>query len=268
LVGGAVGTSKDTEERVDTLVKAGADLISIDTAHGHSMKVMDILKMIKKKYPNMQTVAGNVASPEAVKDLIRKGADAVKVGMGPGSICTTRIIAGIGVPQVTAVYECSKAAKKYGIPIIADGGIKYSGDVTKAIAAGADCVMIGSLFAGTDESPGETVFLEGRRFKIYDAMGSIAAMKRGSKDRYFQENIEQSKLVPEGVEARVPYRGSVGGCVLQLIGGLKSGMGYCGAKNIKELQQNSEFIKITAAGLKESHPHNIMITSEPPNYWL
>jgi IMP dehydrogenase len=267
-VGAAVGIAKDTEERADALVKAGVDVIAIDTAHGHSKNVMEIVKKLKKKYPGLDIIAGNVATAEAVKDLCRLGVDGVKVGMGPGSICTTRVIAGIGVPQITAVYECSEMAKKYKVPVIADGGIKYSGDIPKALAAGASSVMIGNLFAGTDEAPGETVFLEGRRFKMYHGMGSLAAMKKGSKDRYFQDNVENLKLVPEGVEGRVPYRGSISNSVLQLIGGLKSGMGYCGAGSIKELQAKAKFIRITSAGLQENHPHNITITSEPPNYWL
>ncbi|MEI6845862.1 MAG: IMP dehydrogenase [Candidatus Firestonebacteria bacterium] len=267
-VGAAVGTAKDTEERAAALVAAGVDVLSIDTAHGHSKNVIEVVKKLRKKYPGMDIIAGNVATEEAVKDLCRLGVDGIKVGMGPGSICTTRVIAGIGVPQITAVYECSKMAKKYKVPVIADGGIKYSGDITKALAAGASSVMIGNLFAGTDEAPGETVFLEGRRFKMYHGMGSLAAMKKGSKDRYFQDEVENQKLVPEGVEGRVPYRGSISNSVLQLIGGLKSGMGYCGAVSIKELQANAKFIRITPAGLQENHPHNITITSEPPNYWL
>lgn len=267
-VGAAVGVSKDTVERADELIKANVDCLIIDTAHGHSQGVLNTLKTLRKKYPGIEIIAGNVATAEGTKDLIKCGANGVKVGMGPGSICTTRIIAGIGVPQLTAVYECGKVASRYKIPIIADGGIKYSGDVTKVLAVGANCVMIGNLFAGTDEAPGETVFLEGRRFKIYHAMGSLAAMKRGSKDRYSQEHVETTKLVPEGVEGRVPYRGSLSSCILQLIGGLRAGMGYCGSRTIKELQQKAEFIKITSSGLQESHPHNITITSEPPNYWL
>jgi len=267
-VGAAVGIAKDTEERAEALVKAGVDVIAIDTAHGHSKNVIEMLKKLRKKYPAMDIIAGNVATAEAVKELCKLGVDGVKVGMGPGSICTTRVIAGIGVPQITAVYECSEMAKKYKVPVIADGGIKYSGDIPKALAAGASSVMIGNLFAGTDEAPGETVFLEGRRFKMYHGMGSIAAMKKGSKDRYFQDEVENQKLVPEGVEGRVPYRGSISNSVLQLIGGLRSGMGYCGVRTIKELQTNAQFIRITPAGLQENHPHNITITSEPPNYWL
>lgn len=267
-VGAAVGVSKDTEERVYELVKADIDCLVIDTAHGHSTGVMHLLKLLRKKYPNKDIIAGNIGTEEAAKDLIKLGANAIKVGIGPGSICTTRIIAGIGIPQLTAIYECARIAKKYKIPVIADGGIKYSGDIVKALASGADCVMIGNLFAGTEEAPGEMIFLEGRRFKVYRAMGSLSAMKKGSKDRYFQEDVETAKLVPEGVEGRVPYRGSLAGIVLQLIGGVKSGMGYCGAKTIKDLQVKAEFIGITSAGLQESHPHNVTITSEPPNYWI
>ena len=267
-VGAAVGVAKDTEERADELIKAGVDLLTIDTAHGHSANVINTLKFLRKKYPNVDLIAGNVATAAAAKDLIAAGADAIKVGIGPGSICTTRVIAGIGVPQVTAIYDCVKVAQKNKVPVIADGGIKYSGDVVKALAVGASAVMIGNLFAGTDEAPGEMVFLEGRRFKLYRGMGSIAAMKQGSKDRYFQEGVEASKLVPEGVEGRVPYRGSLAANVLYLIGGLTQGMGYVGAKNIKELRENAEFVRITPAGLTESHPHNITITSEPPNYWI
>jgi len=267
-VGAAIGVGKEAEERAEALVKADVDVLSIDSAHGHSKNVMEMVKKLRKKYPGMDIIAGNVATAEAAKDLCKLGVDGIKVGMGPGSICTTRVIAGIGVPQITAVYECSEIAKKYKVPVIADGGIKYSGDIPKALAAGASSVMIGNLFAGTDEAPGETVFLEGRRFKMYHGMGSLAAMKKGSKDRYFQDNVENQKLVPEGVEGRVPYRGSISNSVLQLIGGLRSGMGYCGTGSIKELQAKAKFIRITSAGLQENHPHNITITSEPPNYWL
>ena len=267
-VGAAVGVSKDVEERAEALVKAGADLLSIDTAHGHSIGVMNTLKLLRKKYPLLDIIVGNIATAEAAKDLIKLGADALKVGIGPGSICTTRVIAGIGVPQITAVYECAQVAKKYKVPVISDGGIKYSGDIVKALAVGASSVMIGNLFAGTDEAPGEMVFLEGRRFKLYHGMGSLAAMKRGSKDRYFQDGVEASKLVPEGVEGRVPYRGSVATNVLHMIGGLRAGMGYCGTKTIKELHAKAQFTRITPAGLQESHPHNITITSEPPNYQI
>ena len=246
------------------MVNSKVDVIVVDTAHGHSKGVLDAVKRIKIEYPNLQVIAGNVATAEATVDLIEAGADAIKVGIGPGSICTTRVVTGIGVPQITAVMNCAKAAKEYGIPVIADGGIKYSGDITKAIAAGANMIMIGSLFAGTNESPGEEELYEGRRFKVYRGMGSIAAMQQGSRDRYFQENTK--KLVPEGVEGRVPYRGPLGDVVYQLMGGLRSGMGYVGAKDIKELQEKSRFIKITNASLIENHPHDINITKEAPNY--
>ncbi len=264
MVGAAVGVTKDMMERVDALYKAKVDVIVIDTAHGHSKGVIDAVKNIKTKYPNLQIIAGNVATGGATVELIEAGADAVKVGIGPGSICTTRVVAGIGVPQITAVYDCAKAAKPYGVPVIADGGVKYSGDIPKAIAAGANVVMIGSLFAGTEESPGETIIYKGRSFKSYRGMGSIAAMKKGSKDRYFQE--ENQKLVPEGVEGKVPYKGPLKDTVHQLIGGLRAGMGYCGTETIQQLQENGKFIRITGAGLKESHPHDITITKESPNY--
>ena len=266
LAGAAVGITADMMERVDALVKAKVDVIVIDTAHGHSKGVMEAVKKVKGKYPELQVVAGNVATAEATLDLIEAGADAIKVGIGPGSICTTRVVAGIGVPQITAVYDCAKAARPYGIPVIADGGIKYSGDITKAIAAGASVVMIGSLFAGTEESPGETVIYKGRSFKIYRGMGSIPAMEQGSKDRYFQE--DNKKLVPEGVEGKVPYKGALKDTILQLVGGLRAGMGYCGTPNIKSLREDSKFIRITGAGLRESHPHDIVITKEAPNYSL
>lgn len=266
--GAAIGVGNDMMERLKSLVQAEVDVIVVDTAHGHSFMVLEALKQIKKKFPKLELIAGNVATAEATVELIKLGVDAVKVGIGPGSICTTRVVAGIGVPQFTAIYECSKSAKKYGVPIIADGGIKFSGDIVKALAAGASSVMIGNLFAGTDESPGEVVLLEGRRFKVYYGMGSLTAMKKGSKDRYFQEGEKDVKLVPEGVEGRVPYRGSMSGCILQLVGGLKAGMSACNAKIIKDLQKNAKFIRITSAGLTESHAHNITITSEPPNYWL
>jgi IMP dehydrogenase len=264
LVGAAVGVGEGTDERIDALVRAQVDLLVVDTAHGHSIKVIETVKKVKEKYPELQVVAGNIATAEAAKDLIAVGADALKVGIGPGSICTTRVVAGIGVPQVTAILDVVKVAKPHNIPVIADGGIKFSGDITKAIAAGADVVMIGSLFAGTEESPGETIIFKGRSFKAYRGMGSLGAMKEGSSDRYFQEG--QRKLVPEGVEGRVPYKGPIVDTVFQLVGGLKSGMGYCGARSIKALQENHEFIKITGAGLKESHPHDIAIVREPPNY--
>ncbi|SHH35514.1 IMP dehydrogenase [Sporanaerobacter acetigenes] len=264
LAGAAVGVTADMMERVDALVKAKVDVIVVDTAHGHSEGVMEAVRTIKSKYPDLQLIAGNVATGEATLDLIKAGVDAVKVGIGPGSICTTRVVTGIGVPQITAIMNCAEVAKAYDIPIIADGGIKYSGDVTKAIAVGANVVMIGSLFAGTSESPGEEELYEGRRFKVYRGMGSLAAMAAGSKDRYFQEGSK--KLVPEGVEGRVPYRGPLGDVAYQLIGGLRSGMGYVGAHNIKELQEKSRLVKITGAGLIENHPHDINITKEAPNY--
>ncbi|WP_271629604.1 IMP dehydrogenase [Caldicellulosiruptor sp. DIB 104C] len=266
LCAAAVGVSKDTEQRVEALVKAQVDVIVVDTAHGHSKGVIETVKKIKAKYPNLQVVAGNIATAEAAHDLIKAGADCIKVGIGPGSICTTRVVAGIGVPQITAIMDCADVAKEYGIPVIADGGIRYSGDITKALAAGADVVMIGSLFAGCEESPGECEIYQGRRFKVYRGMGSLSAMKAGSKDRYFQEDA--SKLVPEGVEGRVPYKGPLEDTVFQLVGGLKAGMGYCGARTIKELQEKAKFVKITQAGVRESHPHDIYITKEAPNYSL
>jgi IMP dehydrogenase len=264
LAGAAVGIGNDMLSRVDALNKAGVDLIVLDSAHGHSENVLNALRKIKELHPDLKVVAGNVATADATVDLIKAGADAVKVGIGPGSICTTRVVAGVGVPQITAVYDCAQAAKPYGIPVIADGGIKYSGDIVKALAAGADLVMLGSLFAGTEESPGETIMYKGRSFKSYRGMGSIGAMEAGSKDRYFQNDTD--KFVPEGVEGRVPYRGVLKEIIYQLLGGIKAGMGYCGTKNIRELQENSTFIRITNAGLKESHPHDISITEEPPNY--
>lgn len=264
LAGAAVGIAGDTLERVAELVKSKVDVIAIDTAHGHTEKVMTIVRKIKSLYPHVPIIAGNVATPEGTKALIDNGADIVKVGMGPGSICTTRIIAGMGVPQITAIMNCAEMADKLGKTIIGDGGIKYSGDVVKGIAAGANAIMIGSLVAGTLESPGELEIFQGRSFKVYRGMGSIGAMESGSRDRYFQEDAK--KLVPEGVEGRVPYRGSVSDVIFQLVGGIRSGMGYCGKKNIDELRKNSEFIKITNASLIESHPHDIMITKESPNY--
>jgi len=264
LAGAAVGSSPDTLERVQALVERKVDVIVIDTAHGHSQFVIEKVAEIKSAFPKLQLVAGNVATGEATLALIKAGADAVKVGIGPGSICTTRVIAGIGVPQVTAIYDCAQAAAKYDIPVIADGGIKYSGDIVKAIAAGADTVMIGSLFAGCDESPGSIELYGGRKYKTFRGMGSLAAMERGSKDRYFQE--EAKKFVPEGVEGRVAYKGEVAEVVYQLIGGLKAGMGYCGTRTITDLRTKSEFMKITSAGLRESHPHDIHITKESPNY--
>ncbi|HHV25677.1 MAG TPA: IMP dehydrogenase [Tissierellia bacterium] len=264
LAAAAVGVTQDMMDRVRALVKAKVDVIVVDTAHGHSGGVLEAVKNIKSEYPDLQLIAGNIATGEAALDLIKAGADAIKVGIGPGSICTTRVVTGIGVPQITAIMNCAKVAKEHGIPVIADGGIKYSGDITKAIACGADIVMVGSLFAGTSESPGEEELYEGRRFKVYRGMGSMGAMNAGSKDRYFQEGAK--KLVPEGVEGRVPYRGPLGDVAYQLMGGLRAGMGYVGAANIKELQKKSKFVKITGAGLIENHPHDILITKEAPNY--
>ena len=264
LCAAAVGVSHDTMDRVKALVNAHVDAIAIDTAHGHSEGVLKMVAAVRNKYPNLRIIAGNVATAKATEDLIRAGADVVKVGIGPGSICTTRVVAGIGVPQITAIADCSEAADKLGKAIIADGGIKYSGDVTKAIAAGASAVMIGSLFAGTDESPGAVEIYQGRSFKVYRGMGSLAAMAEGSKDRYFQEDAK--KLVPEGVEGRVPYKGVLSETVFQLMGGLRSGMGYCGTKDILSLRTEADFIRITNAGLIESHPHDISITKEAPNY--
>lgn len=265
IAGAAVGIAKDTLERVEALKMAGADVIVVDTAHGHSVNVLNIVSKIKQKYPELDLIAGNVATGEATEALIQAGADAIKVGIGPGSICTTRVVAGIGVPQITAVVDCAEAARKYdNIPIIADGGIKYSGDIAKAIAAGADVVMLGNLFAGTEESPGDTVIYQGRSYKVYRGMGSMGAMVHGSSDRYFQEDAH--KLVPEGIEGRVPYKGYVSDTIFQLIGGLRAGMGYCGVRNIDEMKSNSKFIRITNAGLSESHPHDIAITKEAPNY--
>lgn len=266
LVGAAVGGAADTMERAAALIEAGTDVLAVDTAHGHTIGVLRTVEQIKKAHPDAQVIAGNVATPEAVRDLINAGADCVKVGMGPGSICTTRVVAGIGVPQISAIMNCAEEADKYDIPIIADGGIKYSGDITKAIAAGASVVMIGSLFAGTEESPGETEIYQGRSFKVYRGMGSLAAMQKGSKDRYFQEDSSNNKLVPEGVEGRVAYKGPLSDTVYQMMGGLRSGMGYCGTPDIQALRTDSSFIKITNAGLTESHPHDIYITKEAPNY--
>lgn len=264
LVGAAVGIGKGTMERIEALVNAQVDVIVIDTAHGHSKNVVEMVKKVKSTYPNVQLIAGNIATGGAAKELIEAGADAIKVGIGPGSICTTRVVAGVGVPQITAIYDCAQVANEYGIPVIADGGIKLSGDITKAIAAGASTVMIGSLFAGTEESPGEKIIYQGRSYKVYRGMGSMAAMKAGSSDRYFQEG--QKKLVPEGVEGKVPYKGSLSDTIFQMIGGLRSGMGYCGTATIDDLRERGQFIKITPAGLQESHPHDISITKQPPNY--
>ena len=264
LCGAGVGITANVLDRVGALVDAKVDVIVLDSAHGHSQNVMNCLRMIKEKYPDLQVVAGNVATGEGTRALIENGADAVKVGIGPGSICTTRVVAGIGVPQITAIMDCYAVAKEYDVPIIADGGIKYSGDITKAIAAGGNVCMMGSMFAGCEESPGDYELFQGRKYKVYRGMGSIAAMENGSKDRYFQENAR--KLVPEGVEGRVAYKGAVEDTVFQLLGGLRSGMGYCGARNILELKKNGRFVKISAASLKESHPHDIHITKEAPNY--
>lgn len=267
-VGAAVGVGADRDERVEALIKAGCDVIFIDTAHGHSKAVIESVKEIKKNFKDIQVVAGNVATAEGTTALIKAGVDAVKIGVGPGSICTTRIIAGVGVPQITAIMESYEVAKKYDIPLIADGGIKFSGDVTKALAAGASSVMVGGLFAGTLESPGESILYQGRTYKVYRGMGSLGAMKSGSKDRYFQEESEDIKLVPEGIEGRVPYRGPLSDTIFQLIGGLRSGMGYLGCKNIEELKTKTKFIKITSSGLRESHVHDVIITKEAPNYRL
>ena len=264
LVGAAIGDSPDVLERVERLLDVHTDVLVLDSAHGHNINIINALKKVKRAFPQAQVIAGNIATAEAARALIDAGADAVKVGMGPGSICTTRVVAGIGVPQITAVYDAACVATGYGIPVIADGGIKYSGDVVKAIAAGGDVVMLGSLLAGCEESPGESEIFQGRQFKVYRGMGSIGAMNRGSKDRYFQAN--NKKLVPEGVEGRVPHKGPLSETIYQLIGGLRSGMGYCGAPDIPSLQQNAQFIRISNASLKESHPHDIFITKESPNY--
>ena len=264
LCGAAIGVTSDVLVRAKALVEAGADVLVLDSAHGHSAGIMRCVKEVKAAYPDIALIAGNVATAEATEDLIKAGADAVKVGIGPGSICTTRVVAGIGVPQITAIYEAAKVGAKYGIPIIADGGMKYSGDIVKALAAGGNAVMLGSMLAGCDEAPGESEIYQGRRFKVYRGMGSLSAMAKGSKDRYFQE--DNKKLVPEGVEGRVPYKGTVGETVYQIMGGLRAGMGYCGCRTIAELQEKSQFVRITGAGLKESHPHDIYITKEAPNY--
>ncbi len=264
LVGAAVGISKDTMDRVKALVEAKVDVVAVDSAHGHSQNVIEIVRKIKNAYPELKLIAGNVATAEGTKDLIKAGADIVKVGMGPGSICTTRVIAGVGVPQITAIMDCAEEADKFGVKVIADGGIKHTGDITKAIGAGAAAVMIGSMFAGTKESPGEMEIFQGRSFKVYRGMGSISAMQAGSKDRYFQEDA--SKLVPEGVEGRVPYRGTLAEVVFQIVGGLRAGMGYCGMESIEQLRTEAQFIQISHSSLIESHPHDIIITKESPNY--
>jgi IMP dehydrogenase len=268
-VGAAIGPGKDREARTDALIKAGVDVLVLDTAHGHSRDVLDAVRDTKQHFPDCQLIGGNVATREGALDLIKAGVDAVKVGVGPGSICTTRVIAGVGIPQLSAIIETSEVSERYEVPVVADGGIKFSGDITKAIAAGARSVMIGNLFAGTDESPGEMVLYQGRSYKVYRGMGSIEAMKEGSKDRYFQGDVEsETKLVPEGIEGRVPYRGVLSDSVQQLIGGMKAGMGYLGARTIQELQQKAKFIRITSSGLKESHVHDVIITKEAPNYRL
>lgn len=265
-VGAAVGPGPDCEERAEVLVAAGVDVIVVDTAHGHSKGVIDVVRAVKRKYPHLDVIAGNVATAEATEALIDAGADAVKVGIGPGSICTTRVVAGIGVPQITAISDCARAADRHDIPIVADGGIKYSGEVTKALAAGASSVMIGSLFAGTDESPGDLVLYQGRSYKVYRGMGSLGAMRKGSKDRYGQGGAADEKLVPEGIEGRVPYRGSLTSILYQLVGGLRAGMGYTGSATIAELRRNGRFVRITSQGLRESHVHDVIITEEAPNY--
>jgi len=270
-VGAAIGPGKDREARTEALVQAGADVLVVDTAHGHSQDVLEAIRDTKKNFPNIQVIGGNVATQEGALSLVEAGVDGIKVGVGPGSICTTRVIAGVGIPQLSAIMQASEVSKRYDVPIIADGGIKFSGDITKAIGAGAHSVMIGNLFAGTDESPGEIVLYQGRSYKVYRGMGSLEAMKEneGSRSRYFQEDVEsESKLVPEGIEGRVPYRGVLSYCIQQLIGGLKAGMGYVGAGDIAELRQKTRFIRITSSGLRESHVHDVIITKEAPNYRL
>lgn len=267
-VGAAIGVGKDAIKRSDLLVEAGVDVVAIDTAHGHSTNVLETLAKVKTRHKDLQVIAGNIATAQAARDLIKQGADAIKVGMGPGAICTTRIIAGAGVPQITAIMNCAEVASKLGVPVIADGGIKYSGDIVKALAAGGDSVMIGSLFAGTDETPGEIVLYEGRSFKSYRGMGSIGAMKEGSKDRYKQEGVEEAKLVAEGIEGRVAYKGKLSDSIYQLVGGLRSGMGYCGVSTVDALKKKAKFIRVSPAGLVESHPHDIIVTKEAPNYRL
>lgn len=263
-VGAGVGVGNDTLERVEALVKVGVDIIAVDSAHGHSINVLNKIKEIRSSFPELEIVGGNIVTSEAAKDLIEAGANALKVGVGPGSICTTRVVAGVGVPQLSAIYNVFEYASQKGIPVIADGGIKLSGDIVKAIASGASCAMLGSLFAGTEEAPGDEIIFQGRKFKSYQGMGSLSAMKRGSKDRYFQS--EAKKLVPEGIEGRVPYKGKLSDVIYQLCGGIRAGMGYCGTENIKKLQKDSKMVKISSAGLKESHPHDVIITQEAPNY--
>jgi IMP dehydrogenase len=267
-VGAAIGATGDFLERMGELVRAKVDVIVVDTAHGHSTRVLNAVKEAKRRFPEMGVIAGNIATEEAARDLVKAGADAVKVGMGPGSICTTRVVSGVGMPQITAILACARATHDANVSLIADGGIKFSGDVTKALAAGANCVMIGSLFAGTDESPGETILYQGRTFKSYRGMGSLGAMQEGSRDRYGQDNEAPGKLVPEGIEGRVPYKGPLSSMVMQLVGGLRSGMGYCGVRTIEELQQKTRFMKVTEASLRESHVHDVFITKEAPNYQL
>jgi IMP dehydrogenase len=268
-VGAAIGPGKDRERRTEALIQAGLDVLVIDTAHGHTKDVLEVIRDTKKNFPKCQLIGGNIATKEGMLDLIKAGVDGVKVGVGPGSICTTRIVAGVGVPQLSAILEVAEVSRRYDVPLIADGGIKFSGDITKALAAGANSVMIGNLFAGADESPGEIVLYQGRSYKVYRGMGSLEAMKEGSRDRYMQADVEsETKLVPEGIEGRVPYRGSLAFCIHQLIGGLKAGMGYMGAKDIEEMRQKARFIRITSSGLKESHVHDVIITKEAPNYRL
>jgi IMP dehydrogenase len=264
--GAAVGVSADLLERIAALVKSGVDVVTVDSAHGHSQGVLDAVKVIKQNFPNLDVIAGNIVTAEAAIDLIAAGADGLKVGVGPGSICTTRVVAGVGMPQLTAVNDVATIASMYNVGVIADGGIKLSGDLVKAIAAGADCVMLGSMLAGAEEAPGEEVIFEGRRYKVYVGMGSLVAMARGSKDRYFQSSTEAKKLVPEGIEGRVPFKGKLEDIVYQLLGGLRSGMGYCGTPTIQSLKDNGRFVRITNAGLKESHPHDVQMTKQAPNY--
>ena len=264
LAAAAIGVTPDVEDRVEALLAAKADVLVIDTAHGHSEGVLETIRRLRRDFPHLELIAGNVATYEATKALIEAGVDAVKVGIGPGSICTTRVVAGIGVPQITAVYDCARAAEGTGVPIIADGGIQYSGDIAKALGAGASSVMLGNLLAGTDESPGETIIYQGKKYKAYRGMGSLGAMQAGSKDRYFQQNAK--KLVPEGIEGQIPYKGHVSDVLFQLIGGLRASMGYCGTPDIKTMNEETQFIEITGAGLRESHPHDVSITKEAPNY--
>jgi IMP dehydrogenase len=267
-VGAAIGVGPDRDKRAKALIEAGVDILVVDTAHGHSKGVIESVRALKKLFPDFEIIAGNIGTAEAAEDLIEAGADAVKIGIGPSGICTTRVISGVGVPQITAIMNCAEVCKKHNVPLMADGGIKQTGDIAKAIAAGADAVMIGNLFAGTQESPGETIFLEGRSYKVYRGMGSIEAMRQGSSDRYFQDADEANKLVPEGIEGRVPYRGSLSETIFQMIGGLKAAMGYCGVKTIAELKENSKFMKVSLATVRENHPHSVIITKEAPNYKL